>query len=95
MSKLLRYHGHIIIVGIFARPAEVDLHRFFWQELRMSGARLYSSEDFDEALALAATGTMPLERLITNTFELGQIQMAFESLCNSPTSVKTLVHCSI
>ncbi|MDO5552659.1 MAG: alcohol dehydrogenase catalytic domain-containing protein [Planctomycetia bacterium] len=94
MTQTVRVRGKIVLVGIFSTPAPVDLHRFFWRELRLLGARLYTPDDFDQALALADTGNMPLDCVITNTFPLDQIQTAFASLAGNPTAVKTLIQCS-
>ena len=44
----------------------MDLFRFFWRELKLSGARVYEAQDFDQAIELAATGTLPLDESITD-----------------------------
>ena len=62
MTKLPRTRGRIVVVAILRQPAKVDLFRFFWRELKLIGARVYEPEDFEAAIALAASGRMPLER---------------------------------
>ncbi len=94
MTELARTRGRIVAVGIYSRPPEVDLHKFFWRELRLFGARLYEEEDFENGLALAATGKLPLERLITGVYRLDEIQKAFESFNGNAEAMKVLVQCS-
>lgn len=94
MTELPRVRGRIVVVGIYSQPPEVNLHRFFWRELELYGARLYESQDFDSALAVAASGNLPLDSLITGVFPLAQIQAGFASLDNSTTAIKTLIQVS-
>ena len=65
MTQLPRTRGRIVIVGIFGQPANVDLFRFFWRELKLIGARVYEHEDFAQAIRLAAAGAIPLDQIIT------------------------------
>ena len=58
------------------------------------GARLYEEEDFRNGLELAATGKLPLERLITGVLRLDEIQKAFESFNGNAEAMKVLIQCS-
>ena len=49
---VLTTRGRLVMVAIHPKPKEIDLHRFFWRELEMFGARLYQREDFEEAVRL-------------------------------------------
>ncbi len=92
MTELVRTRGRIVVVGIYSRPPAVDLHRFFWRELRLLGARLYEAEDYERGLALASQ--LPLEPLVTGVFDLDDIRKAFESLSGNATAMKTMIKCS-
>lgn len=94
MTDLLAIRGRIVVVAIYPKPAEINLFQFFWKELRMRGARVYEPQDYEQALSLLAAGTLPLERLITNTAPLDEIQSAFESLDGDPTGIKVLIECA-
>ncbi|MDZ4197856.1 MAG: zinc-binding dehydrogenase, partial [Kiritimatiellia bacterium] len=94
MTDLVRTRGRIVVVGIYSQKPPVDLFRFFWREIELLGARLYESEDFEQAVALAASGVLPLGSLITGVYELENIQTAFESMENNQQAMKTLVRCS-
>lgn len=93
MTQLPRVRGRIVMVAIHAEPKPVDLFRFFWRELKLIGARVYEPEDFDEAIALAAGGTLPLDALITEVIPLADAQSAFDAIDNNPAGMKYLLHC--
>ena len=51
------------------------------------------AEDFDAALEVAASGNMPLEKIITGVYDLDDIEQAFASNTGSATALKTLIKC--
>jgi len=93
MTQLPRTRGRIVIVGIFSKPAEVDLHRFFWRELKLCGVRVYEKEDFEQAISLAAGGTLPLDDVITEILPLAQLEEGFRKMENGGDAMKILVRC--
>ncbi len=94
MTKLPRTRGRIVIVAIFGEQPKVDLFRFFWRELRLCGARVYEPQDFDRAIALADSGTLPLERLITNVYPLEGLETGLRQMERGGSVMKVLVKCS-
>jgi len=93
MTKLPRTRGRIVVVAIFAEPPKVDLFRFFWRELKLSGARVYEPEDFEAAIALAASGSLPLDRLITTVVPLDGLAEGFRQMERGGEVMKILVSC--
>lgn len=93
MTKIARVRGRIVMVAIHAQPKPVDLFQFFWRELQLIGVRVYEPEDFDEAIALAAGGKLPLDRVITNVSPLDQVQSVFEQIDQNPAGMKYLLQC--
>lgn len=89
----LRTRGRLCLVAIHPRPREVNLHRFFWRELTLIGARLYERSDFDEAVRLIACGELPARALITRVEPLAQALRAFEALEAGGEVMKILVDC--
>ena len=77
-----------------AQPREISLHRFFWRELRLCGARVYEAQDFEEAIALAASGRLPLDRLITSVLPLEGLESGFREMESGGDAMKLLVKCS-
>jgi 2-desacetyl-2-hydroxyethyl bacteriochlorophyllide A dehydrogenase len=93
MTNLMRTRGRIVVVAIYSDPPRVDLFRFFWRELRLFGARVYEHEDFEAAIRMAASGSLPLDRLITNTLPLEQVETGFRQMEQGGGVMKVLIKC--
>ncbi len=91
MTELLRIRGRVVLVAVYAHKPEVDLFRFFWRELELRGARVYEAEDYDAAIRIAASGDLPLDRLITETTDLEGLQVGFEKMDAGGECMKILV----
>lgn len=91
MTQLPKVRGRIVMVAIHAEPKAVDLFRFFWREIKLIGARVYEPEDFDEAIALAASGTLPLDKMITQVSPLADAKKVFETIEQNPAGMKYLL----
>ncbi|WP_069767847.1 zinc-binding dehydrogenase [Streptomyces sp. LUP30] len=91
---VLGVRGRLCLVAIHPRPREVNLHRFFWRELTLVGARLYERADFEKAVALVADGTVAAGRLISKVVPLTQAPAAFEALEGGGDVMKILVDCT-
>jgi (R,R)-butanediol dehydrogenase / meso-butanediol dehydrogenase / diacetyl reductase len=89
----LMVRGRLIQVAIHPVPREVNLHRFFWRELTLLGARLYHREDFEAAVALIAGGQIPTTALITRTEPLSRAEQAFLALESGAGVMKVLIDC--
>ena len=91
MTELLRTRGLAVIVAIFAQPPNIDLFRFFWRELRLQGVRVYEPQDFTDAIALAASGSLPLDELITDIRPLSALKSGFEDMEKGGQVMKILL----
>lgn len=94
MTKLVRTRGRIVVVAIFGEAPKIDLFKFFWRELQMCGARVYEPEDFDKAIAIAAAGTLPLAKLITNVYPLEGLETGLRQMERGGDVMKVLIQCS-
>ena len=94
MTKLPRTRGRIVVVAIYSEAPKVDLFKFFWRELKMIGARVYEAQDFERAIALAASGQLPLERLITTVLPLEGLETGFRQMESGGEAMKILIQCS-
>jgi (R,R)-butanediol dehydrogenase/meso-butanediol dehydrogenase/diacetyl reductase len=94
MTKLPRTRGRIVVVAIFAEPPKVDLFRFFWRELKLCGARVYEPQDFDAAIELAASGRLPLDRIITTEVPLEGMIDGMHQMERGGEVMKVLVSCA-
>jgi (R,R)-butanediol dehydrogenase / meso-butanediol dehydrogenase / diacetyl reductase len=94
MTKLPRTRGRIVVVAIYGEAPKVDLFRFFWRELQLSGARVYEPEDFELAIQLAATKRLPLAQLITDVLPLAGLEEAMLRMEKGGNCMKILVSCT-
>lgn len=94
MTDLLRTRGRVVMVAVYAKPVPVNLHRFFWRELRLIGARVYEREDFSEAIALLDGGAVPFDRLITDIYPLDKLKQGFEEMEKGGAVMKILIDCA-
>ncbi len=71
----------------------VSLHRVFWRELSLIGARVYEREDLERAGELVDIGAIPVETLISRVVPLEEAARAFEALEEGGDVVKVLIDC--
>ena len=91
MTDLLRTRGLAVVVAIFAQKPPIDLFRFFWRELRLQGVRVYESADFAAAIALAASGALPLDELISDIRPLSALASGLEDMEKGGPFMKILL----
>ncbi len=89
-TRHARTRGRVVFVAIHPEPVPVDLHRIFWRELEVLGARVYEREDFERAIELLAAGAVPADALITRVVALDDTMEAFDALL-SAAAMKILV----
>ncbi|GIJ80960.1 2-desacetyl-2-hydroxyethyl bacteriochlorophyllide A dehydrogenase [Micromonospora phaseoli] len=77
---VLTTRGRLVLVAIHPQPREVNLHRFFWRELELLGARLYQRDDMAEAIRLVASGVIPARQLISRVEPVEAVAAAFDAL---------------
>jgi len=94
MTRLPRTRGRIVVVALFPDPPAVDLFRFFWREIKLTGARVYEAADFEAAIRLAASGHLPLDRIVTHVIPLEQLESGFREMERGGKVMKVLVECS-
>jgi (R,R)-butanediol dehydrogenase/meso-butanediol dehydrogenase/diacetyl reductase len=88
---VLTTRGRLVMVAIHPKPRAVDLHRFFWRELELLGARLYQRDDMAEAIRLVASGAVPADRLITRVEPVDAVEAAFSALEQGGGVMKVLL----
>ena len=93
VTSLAKVRGTLVVVAIHSQPRPIDLHRLFWRELRILGARVYQRQDFERAIELVAAGDIPADRLITRVVPLAETASAFDAL-EAGGAMKILVEVS-
>lgn len=91
MTEIARTRARVVMVAIYAEPAPVNLHRFFWRELQMIGARVYEPEDFEQAIQLVDQRVLPLDQLISTVEPLENLQSVFERIEAGANFMKAMI----
>ena len=81
MTTLVRPRGTIVNLGVFKKPAEVDLQAINFKELSLVGSRVYERRDFKDAIHLAMT--LPVSQIVSHAFPLTDVGLAFEQFQSS------------
>lgn len=89
LMELVRIRGQIVQVGIFKQPVPIDLRALNFHEVDLVGSRVYTVEDFDRAIALAAEGRIDLKPMITTMLPLDEGVNGFHLAANA-TSLKVV-----
>ena len=92
-THALGVRGRLVVVAIHPGPVPVDLHRVFWRELTLIGARVYERRDFEQAVALVASGGVPADALISKVEPLTRTPEAFATLEAGGEVMKVLIDC--
>ncbi|TFB75398.1 alcohol dehydrogenase [Cryobacterium glaciale] len=82
--------GSLMTVGVPQGPLLVDLDLVQDRELTLCGNLMYVREDVAQAIRLLQTKTVPIEEIITATFDLADAAEAFRA-SDDPEQVKVLV----
>ncbi|MEV4723546.1 zinc-dependent alcohol dehydrogenase [Micromonospora humida] len=88
---VLTTRGRLVMVAIHPQPRPVNLHRVFWRELELLGARLYQREDMVEAVRLVASGVVPAGQLISRVVPVEAAASAFTALEEGGGVLKVLL----
>jgi (R,R)-butanediol dehydrogenase/meso-butanediol dehydrogenase/diacetyl reductase len=89
LMELVRIRGQIVQVGIFKQPVPIDMRALNFHEVDLIGSRVYTLEDFDRAIALAAEGQVDLKPMITTVLPLDEGIEGFHVAANA-TSLKVI-----
>lgn len=91
MTDAVRVWGTVSVVAIHAEPMPVHLYPMFARELTMHGSRLYTRAAWEEAIRLAATGAVPVGRLVSRKIPLEDLQKGMEEALRGGPVMKVLV----
>ncbi len=86
-----RIGGQILQVGMPKTPPIVDITRLIFREVHITPIRVYREEDFDQAIAIAATGRLDLRTPVTHVLPLERLGEALELAHAAVESCKILI----
>lgn len=90
-TKALRNGGTLVVVALFAKPAELNAFDIVVRELTVKGSMAYRNI-FPEVIRLIDKKILDVEKLISSKIKLDNIvPEGFDILLNNPSKVKILV----
>ena len=89
LMELVKIRGQIVQVGIFKEPVPIDLRALNFQEVDLIGARVYTMEDFERAVNLAADRRLDLKSVPVQLIPLTEAINGFQS-AQSGASLKVI-----
>lgn len=72
-------NGRVALVGIYQEPAPLNVNKIVQWNILLAGSKAEGERSLARALALLGRKTVDLSSLITHTFSLDQIHVAFET----------------
>ena len=88
----LRRGGRLVLVGAGIEAPSFDPNRLLLNELEITGSFVYDADGFERALALLASGTLPLSLLIdSKDVGLDGIAGALQDLATGKIAGKVMV----
>ena len=75
-----RKGSHIVVVGVFADLATVDMAAVQDHELTLLGSAMYREEDYIKAIELVAAGKIEFETLITHRFGFREFKKGYDTI---------------
>jgi 2-desacetyl-2-hydroxyethyl bacteriochlorophyllide A dehydrogenase len=89
LLELVKIRGQIVEVGVFKQPVPIDLRALNFREVDLIGTRVYTAEDFERAVNLAANRRLDLKTMPIRLIPLAEAVSGFES-AQSGTSLKVI-----
>jgi len=84
--------GLIVVVGVFGEETRVNMGLVQDREITVKGSLMYLHEDFYDALSLIIRGSVKAKPLITHTFNMDQVEEAFNTAAISKeNAIKVLL----
>lgn len=91
LTAVVRPKGTIILVGIYKKPAPIDLQAMSFKEITMTGVRVYTRSDVEKAVQLIATDALDLKSFPTEIYPLEQTAKGFEKALSSGEILKVII----
>jgi len=93
MASLVRPRGTIVMISLYKEPVPVDLATIHFREITLKATRVYTRLDYDRAVNLAASGEMPIQRVVTHRFTLDRAEEGLKTARDSRKALKVMIDC--
>lgn len=94
MTEITRVSGAICMVAVHKHPHEVNLQQLNFKEQWMIGTRVYTKEEFGQAVEYAKDLQKELEKVVTHIVPLRDAEKVFDMIADvNEGTVKVVVDC--
>ena len=94
MTDITRVSGNICIVSVHKAPHEVMLRDVNFKEQHIVGTRVYTREEFKEAVELSRLLEEQLEQVVTHVVPLKDSEKVFDMIADEACgTIKVIVDC--
>lgn len=94
LPAVTRPKGRIVLVGVYKKPAEINLQQLTFREVEMVGVRVYTRADVERAVQLIAEDALNLEEFPIRVVPLDDVQKGFDIAMASGRVLKVIVDTS-
>lgn len=95
MTEITRVQGRICMVSVHKQPHKVDLRQINFKEQLMIGTRVYTKEEFKQAVDYCKVLEKDLERIVTHIVPLSEAYKVFDMIADKDCgTVKVVVDCT-
>ncbi|MCX6628272.1 MAG: alcohol dehydrogenase catalytic domain-containing protein [Candidatus Solibacter sp.] len=89
--RLARRGSTVVVVGVFGTPPAVDLGLVQDRELVLAGSLMYRKNDFEAAIAMAASGAIDFDDLITHRFAFEDYPAAYRTIDEAAGNIMKVI----
>jgi 2-desacetyl-2-hydroxyethyl bacteriochlorophyllide A dehydrogenase len=96
MTEICRVSGTICMVSVHKVPHKVNLQKLNFKEQKLIGTRVYTKEEFGQAVKLSEKMQKDLEKIVTHIVPLSESENVF-NMFTDPTAgtIKVVVDCQL
>lgn len=91
LPSATRVRGTIVLVGVYKKPAEVDLQAITFAEHTVIGVRVYTRADMERAAQLVTDDVLDLGRFPVKVFGLEEAAAGFDTAASAGAALKVLI----
>ena len=94
MTEITRVSGTICMVSVHKKPHEVNLQQLNFKEQWMIGTRVYTKEEFGQAVEYTKDLQEQLEKIVTHIVPMKDAERVFDMIADvNEGTVKVVVDC--
>jgi threonine dehydrogenase-like Zn-dependent dehydrogenase len=89
--EMVRPGGDVLVVALVGHDITVDIDKVVQKEIKIKGSFAYALEDTREAFRMLASGEANMKPLISQQFQLGELEKAFADQLEKGSSIKVMI----